>query len=393
MAANTFFPGSTIGVLGSGQLGRMLALAARPLGYHVHVFSPEQGTPTGQVADVEVCAAYDNLDAVRDFARRVDVVTYEFENVPALTAAACQEFAPLRPGPQALHISQNRLREKAFFAANSLPTTPFAAVHSLADLQAGLAQIGCPAVLKTAISGYDGKGQIKLTHPHEAAAAWQAVGQVPCILEGWVTFERELSVVGARGVDGRFAHYGVIENSHHHHILDVSKAPAEVPARVAQDAIEMARCVLAALDVVGVLCVEFFLTAEGQLLLNEIAPRPHNSGHLTIEACVTSQFEQQLRAVCGLPLGSPMYRQPAAMANLLGDLWFSAHQDTESPHAEAKEQTPGWTAVLGIPNLKVHLYGKREARPGRKMGHMTALADTIEEAEKIVREARRVLTD
>lgn len=384
-------PGSTIGILGSGQLGRMLALAARPSGYRIHVFSPERDTPAGQVADLEMCAAYDDLDAVRAFARGVDVVTYEFENVPANTAVACQQFAPLRPGPQALHIAQNRLREKTFFVENGLPTAPFAAVHSLADLHNGLAEIGCPAVLKTAVSGYDGKGQIKIMHPDEAAAAWLAAGQVDCILEGWVEFERELSVVAARGLDGRFAHYGVIENSHAHHILDVSQAPADVPTAVPAQAIEMVRTVMEALDVVGVLCVEFFLTGDGRLLLNEMAPRPHNSGHLTIEACVTSQFEQQCRAVCGLPLGDTRYRQPAAMANLLGDLWFSQRRETTGGRAETQRKEPDWTAVLRLPNIKVHLYGKREARPGRKMGHLTALANSVDEAERMVREARALL--
>jgi 5-(carboxyamino)imidazole ribonucleotide synthase len=355
----------------------MLALAARQLGYRVHVFSPERDTPAGQAADVEICAAYDDLEAVRAFARGVDVVTYEFENVPVATAVACQQFTPVRPGPQALHIAQNRLREKGFFAENGLPTAPFIPVHSLADLQQGLAVIGCPAVLKTAVSGYDGKGQIKLNHPDEAEQAWQAVGQVACILEGWVAFEREVSVVAARGLDGSFAHYGLIENSHANHILDVSKAPANVPPGVATEAMEMTRQVLEALDVVGVLCVEFFLTKEGKLLLNEIAPRPHNSGHLTIEACLTSQFEQQCRAVCGLPLGDTTYRQPAAMANLLGDLWQNGE--------------PDWTAVLRMPDVKLHLYGKREARPGRKMGHLTALASSVAEAERIVREARALL--
>ncbi|MCL4266482.1 MAG: 5-(carboxyamino)imidazole ribonucleotide synthase [Anaerolineae bacterium] len=385
------YPGSTIGVLGSGQLGRMLALAARPLGYHIHIFSPERDTPAGQVADLEICAAYDDLDAVRAFARGVDVVTYEFENVPAATAVACQEFAPLRPGPQALHMAQNRLREKTFFVENGLPTAPFTAVHSLTDLQNGLVQIGCPAVLKTAVSGYDGKGQIKLMHPDEAEAAWQAVGQVDCILEGWVEFEREVSVVAARGLDGRFAHYGVIENSHANHILDVSKAPADVPPDTAKEAVAMAQCVLEALDVVGVLCVEFFLTGDGRLLLNEMAPRPHNSGHLTIEACVTSQFEQQCRAVCGLPLGDTCYRQPAAMANLLGDLWDIRRKGAKEQRGEEREGEVDWTAVLRLPHIKVHLYGKREPRPGRKMGHLTALADSVGEAERIVREARALL--
>ena len=385
-------PGSIVGILGSGQLGRMLALAARRFGYRIHVFSPEANSPAGQVADREFVAAYDDLDAVRDFARSVDVVTYEFENVPLATAEICAAIVPLRPGVQALRVAQNRLREKTFFVENGLPTVPFTAVHSLTDLQTGLAQIGCPALLKTAVSGYDGKGQIKINHPDEAAAAWQSVGEVACILEGWVAFEREISMVAARDVNGRIAHYNLIENRHANHILDVSIAPANVPPLVLAQAEAMVETVLTALDVVGVLCVEFFLTpTPGRLLLNEIAPRPHNSGHLTIEACVTSQFEQQLRTVCGLPVGDTTYLRPAAMANLLGDLWDFQRRGAEAQREKSVQsvaKSPDWTAVLTHPHLKLHLYGKESARPGRKMGHLTALASSVEEAEKIVRGAR-----
>ncbi|WP_420641308.1 5-(carboxyamino)imidazole ribonucleotide synthase [Candidatus Leptofilum sp.] len=399
---HAIFPGSTIGVLGSGQLGRMLALAARPFSYHIHVFSPEANSPAGQVADREFVAAYDDLDAVREFAQSVNVVTYEFENVPLATAEACAAIVPLRPGTQVLRVAQNRLCEKNFFADNRLPTVPFASVHSLAELQASLADIGCPAVLKTAVSGYDGKGQIKINHPDEAVAAWQAVGEVDCILEGWVTFEREVSMVAARDVNGRIAHYNLIENSHHNHILDVSVAPANVPPQVLRQAEAMVQTVLTALDVVGALCVEFFLCSDGRLLLNEIAPRPHNSGHLTIEACVTSQFEQQMRTVCGLPVGDTSYLRPAAMANLLGDLWDVQRRDAEAQRKKdernlrqsaksADNISPDWTAVLNNPQLKLHLYGKKSAHPGRKMGHLTALADSVGEAEKIVRKARRRL--
>lgn len=390
-------PGSIVGILGSGQLGRMLALAARRSGYHMHVFSPEANSPAGQVADREFVAAYDDLDAVRDFARSVDVVTYEFENVPLATAETCAAIVPLRPGPEALRVAQNRLREKTFFAENGLPTVPFTAVHSLPDLQAGLTQIGCPAVLKTAVSGYDGKGQVRINHPNEATAAWQEVGEVACILEGWIEFERELSMVAARDLTGRIAHYNLIENSHANHILDVSVAPANVPPQVLAQAEAMVQTVLTELDVVGVLCVEFFLGKDGQLLLNEIAPRPHNSGHLTIEACVTSQFEQQLRTVCGLPVGDTTYLRPAAMANLLGDLWdfqrrgAEAQREKSVPSAKSMANSPNWTAVLNHPHLKLHLYGKESARPGRKMGHLTALASSAAEAEKIVRGARRRL--
>lgn len=387
-------PPATIGILGSGQLGRMLALSARAMGYRVHVYSPDSDSPTGQIADREFVAAYDDLDAVRQFAQGVDVVTYEFENVPAATAAACAEFAPLRPGPHVLHVAQNRLREKRFFVEQGLPTTPFVEVASLEGLLVGLETIGIPAILKTASSGYDGKGQEKIVNGQLSMVnrQWEAIGRQPAILEGFVEFEREVSVVAARGVDGAFAHFGLIENDHANHILDVSVAPAAAPPEVAQEAVEMARAVMEGLDVVGVLCVEFFLTKEGKLLLNEIAPRPHNSGHLTIEACHTSQFEQQLRAVCGLPLGDTRYLKPAAMANLLGDLWFPK-PTARIPHSAFPiPHSPNWTAVLvHHPAIKLHLYGKTEARPGRKMGHITALADTGEEAAIIVREARKKL--
>ena len=370
-------PGSTIGVLGSGQLGRMLALVARSMGYRVHVLSPGWDTPTGQVSDVEVVAAYEDLVAVQQFAEAVDVVTYEFENVPANTAVTCNQYAPLRPGAHVLRVAQNRLREKQFMRDNDLPVTAFAEVNSLADLEAGLAMVGCPAVLKTAVSGYDGKGQVKISQPDEAAEAWEAIGKRPAVLEAWVAFEREVSVVAARGLDGAFAHYGLIENTHVNHILDVSVAPVLVGSEVEETAVALVRRLLDRLDVVGVLCVEFFLKATGQLLINEIAPRPHNSGHLTIEGCVTSQFEQQLRTVCGLPLGDTSYVHSVAMANLLGDLW--------------ERGEPDWTVVLQDPFVKLHLYGKQEARPGRKMGHLTALAVTVEEAKRRVREARERL--
>ncbi|MBK6709458.1 MAG: 5-(carboxyamino)imidazole ribonucleotide synthase [Chloroflexi bacterium] len=383
-------PPATIGILGSGQLGRMLALAARQMGYRVHVFSPDRQSPTGQIADREFIAAYDDLDVVRRFAQSVDVVTYEFENVPGATAVTCAQFVPLHPGPQALHVAQNRLREKEFMVQHGLPVAPFVAVGSLAGLLVGLEEIGAPAILKTTTSGYDGKGQEKIVNRQSSIVNrhWDAIGQQPAILEAFVDFEREVSVVAARGADGSFAHFGVIANDHANHILDVSTAPADVPPAVAKEAVAMARAVLEALDVVGVLCVEFFLTGDGRLLINEIAPRPHNSGHLTIEACATSQFEQQLRAICGLPLGDTTYLKPAAMANLLGDLW--PQPTSQNPQSEIRNpKSPNWTAVLAHhPAVKLHLYGKTEARPGRKMGHITALADSGEEAAHIVREAR-----
>ena len=373
-------PGATLGVLGSGQLGRMFALSARSLGYRVRTFSPDSDTPTGQVADGEVVAAYDDLDAVREFARSVDVLTFEFENVPAETAAAAAEIVPVRPSGEVLHISQNRKREKEFLSRHGFPCAPFRLVTSLEELEAALADIGAPAILKTAGFGYDGKGQVRLRDASEAADAWDALGGAQCVLEGFVQFEREVSVVAARGLDGSFAQYGPIENAHKSGILDVSVCPAPgISAQTAAAAIETTRAICEALEVVGVLCVEFFVTANGSLIVNEMAPRPHNSGHLTIEAHATSQFEQQVRAVCGLPLGSTDLLRPAAMANLLGDVW--------------QPETPNWPAALALPNVSLHLYGKAEARPGRKMGHLTALADTPQAASERVRAARASLVD
>ncbi|RME64443.1 MAG: 5-(carboxyamino)imidazole ribonucleotide synthase [Caldilineae bacterium] len=366
----------------------MLALAAHPLGIHVHTFSPEKETPTGQVCAREVCAAYDDRDAVREFVRGVDAVTFEFENVPALVAEiAAEEGKPTRPGGHVLHAAQNRLREKRFFTAAGLPTTPFVPVHSLSDLQDGLAKLGTPAVLKTAAFGYDGKGQVKIEHPSQAGAAWQKMDNRPAILEAFVPFEREVSMVAARGVDGAFAAYPLVENRHANHILDVTIAPARAPAEVAAEAEALTRRLMEALDVVGVLAVEFFLLPEqgaspsafppSRLLVNEIAPRPHNSGHWTIEGAVTSQFEQQARAVCGLPLGSPEQIRPAVMVNLLGDLWEGGE--------------PNWAALLAFPTAKLHRYGKRVARPGRKMGHVTVTAETVEEALETALAARAAL--
>ena len=379
MRSEPILPGAAIGVLGSGQLGRMLALAARQMGYRVHTFSPDTDTPTGQVADREVVGAYDDLDAVRAFARQVAVVTFEFENVPAQTAAAAAESVPVRPGGSVLHIAQHRGREKAFLARQGIPCAPFRLVSTQEELAQALAEIGTPAILKTAGFGYDGKGQVRIPCPEEAESAWDSLGGQECVLEGLVAFEREVSVVAARGVDGAFAAYGPIENAHVGGILDVSVCPAPgLPPAARAEAVTVTRAICEALDVVGVLCVEFFLTSKNGLLVNELAPRPHNSGHLTIEAHASSQFDQQLRAVCGLPLGSAGQLRPAAMANLLGDVWDNG--------------TPNWPAALALPGVSLHLYGKAEARPGRKMGHLTALADTPEEAAQLVRTARQALT-
>jgi 5-(carboxyamino)imidazole ribonucleotide synthase len=356
----------------------MFAIAARRLGYRVHVLSPDDDTPTGQVADLEIRAAYDDLDAVAQFARGVSVVTFEFENVPAATTAACERFAPVRPGGNVLHVSQNRLREKSFLRSAGIPVTPFWPVRSQFELATAASQSGLPAVLKTADWGYDGKGQMRLASAADLEQAWPQFAGGEAILESFIDFACEISVVAARGADGQLVTYGPMQNSHANHILDVAFAPAAVGQRVAEGAIDIARQVMQRLEVVGVLCVEFFVDRQDRLMVNELAPRPHNSGHLTIDACTTCQFEQQVRAVCGLPLGSPRQHRPAAMANLLGELWAGGE--------------PRWHDALSQGDVKLHLYGKAEPRRGRKMGHLTALADTAEEAVTCVRSAHAALS-
>lgn len=370
-------PNSTIGVFGSGQLGRMFALEARKLGYRVHTFSPEGDTPTGQVADKETTADYLDLDAVEKFAKSVDVVTFEFENVPAAAVETAARFIEVHPRGDILHTTQNRLREKTFLSQNGFPLAPFRHIRTLEDLREGVKALGTPAVLKTAGFGYDGKGQSKITSDPDVDAAYSSLAGAEAVLEGFIDFEKEVSVVCARSRDGSFAHYGVIENEHANHILDVSFAPAVCSERVFNEAVEIARSVAESFEYVGTLCVEFFLTRDEKLLINEIAPRPHNSGHLTFGPCRTSQFEQQLRAVCGLPLGSTEFYRPAAMANLLGDLWAGGE--------------PDWPSAYLDPGITVHLYGKAEPRAGRKMGHITATAQSGSEAAALVRESRRRL--
>jgi 5-(carboxyamino)imidazole ribonucleotide synthase len=370
-------PGATIGVLGGGQLGRMFAMAARRMGYRVHTLAPDDDTPTGQVADVEINAAYDDLDAVRAFARNVDVVTFEFENVSTAAAETASEHAPVRPSGHILHTIQQRAREKAFLADGGFPVTPFAHVRDARDLADAVRQVGVPAVLKTASFGYDGKGQVRVASAAEAEAAWNDMGRQEAVFERFIDFDREVSMIGARGANGWMITYGLVENTHCRHILDTSVYPAGLPAAVEAEAREIVRGLLERLDVTGVLCVEFFLTRDGALLVNELAPRPHNSGHLTIDACVSSQFEQQVRAICGLPPGSTELLRPAAMANLLGDLWA---------HGE-----PDWAAACFVPAIKLHLYGKAEPRRGRKMGHLTALSHDARDALRVVRAAREAL--
>ncbi len=374
---SAIYPGATLGVLGSGQLGRMFAIAARRMGYRVHVYSPDSDTPTGQVADVEVDAPYDDLERLAEFARGVQVVTFEFENVPSAAIEAVSRFAPCRPSGSVLHTTQHRLREKSTLAGFGAPVTPFRAANSVAEVKAALGALGIPAVLKTASWGYDGKGQAMIRSLDQAEEAFTKIGSQPAIVEAFIDFQCEVSVVGARGLDGQFVHYGPFENSHANHILDVTICPARVAPSVAAEAVEITRLVMEKLDVVGVLCVEFFVDKQDRLMINETAPRPHNSGHLTIDAHVSCQFEQQVRAICGLPLGSARQLRPAAMANLFGDVWLAG--------------PPNWSAACAMPDVKLHLYGKQVPKAGRKMGHLTALGETADEANRTVTAARAAL--
>jgi 5-(carboxyamino)imidazole ribonucleotide synthase len=376
--AAPILPGAMLGVLGSGQLGRMFAMAAVRLGYRVHVFAPEHDAPAADVAYRQTVAPFEDADAAAEFARSVDVVTFEFENSPVEATERAARFAPVRPSGSVLHQCQDRLREKGFLRAAGIPCTPFAEATTRAQWEAALTEMGLPAVLKTAAWGYDGKGQSLIHSRNEAQAAWTSLGGAPSILEGWIDFQCELSMLAARNVQGDEAFFGPVYNEHARHILDVSVYPHHDVMKHENAARDIARAVLRELDVVGLICVEFFLTRDGRLLVNEIAPRPHNSGHLTIDACACSQFEQQVRAVCGLPLGSFNLTAPAAaMANLLGDLWQTGE--------------PRWESVLADERLRLHLYGKTDARPGRKMGHLTAIAGCAEEAAQLVRAARESL--
>ncbi len=375
-----FLPPSTLGILGGGQLGRMLAVEARRSGYRVVIFTDEPaGCPAGQVADVEINAAYDDAEALQRFLTQVDVVTSEFENIPDVCLQAVEAVKPLRPSRLAIHTTQHREREKLFLREQGIACAEFQIVESLAQLEAAVAVLGRPCVIKTAAFGYDGKGQAKVNEDTDLAEAWKAFEGHHAVVEQWVPFVCEVSVVGARSVEGRMATHGVVENRHAHHILDVTLAPAQVEAAILEQAYELWEAVAVGLDYVGTMAVEMFVTADGKVLVNEIAPRPHNSGHYTIDACITNQFQQQLRAVCGLSLGDPTQHTPAVMVNLLGDVWPS------------ETQPPDWSSILNHPRAKLHLYGKATARPKRKMGHFTVLADTVEEALESAELARSAL--
>ncbi|MEC9345147.1 MAG: 5-(carboxyamino)imidazole ribonucleotide synthase [Pseudomonadota bacterium] len=347
-------PGSVIGVLGGGQLGRMMALAAARLGYRVHVYCPETDSPAAQVSAASTVAAWDDEAALARFAAGVDAVTLEFENVPVPAVRFLEARVPVRPGSRVLSVAQDRLNEKTLARRLGIEVAPFAAVASQADLQAALAEIGVPAVLKTRNEGYDGKGQRVIRDAAVAPAAFDELGGRACILEQFVPFVAEISVIVARGIDGAVVAWPAVENRHRHHILDLTIAPAAVAVATTAAADRAARALAEGLAVEGLLAVEFFVTVDGGVLFNEMAPRPHNSGHWTIEACTVSQFEQQVRAAAGLPLGSTLAHHRAVMRNLIGD------------------DAANW-AKLVASDGSLHLYGKAEARPGRKMGHVTKL--------------------
>jgi 5-(carboxyamino)imidazole ribonucleotide synthase len=373
----TLLPGSTIGVMGGGQLGRMFAIAARRMGYRVHVFSPEKNGPAAQLADRSTVAPYDDRAAITRFARAIDVLTFEFENIPAETIEwATRERFP-RPQGEILLIAQNRLREKEFLQGAGFPVAPFRRVADCAGLKLALKTIGRPAILKGAAFGYDGKGQQRIDEEAGLDTIWTERADEVCVLERAIDFKKEISVIVARGPDGSTAVFPVCENIHRDGILDLTMAPARIGVRVASEACELACAVAVKLNLVGLLAVEMFLKSDGKLVINELAPRPHNSGHWTIEGCVTSQFEQHVRAVCGLPLGSTALLRPTAMANLLGDLWSGGE--------------PNWTSALATPNVHLHLYGKHQPRPRRKMGHLTATGDTVDAAAASVLRAREDL--
>lgn len=352
-------PGSTVGILGGGQLGRMLAQAAAKLGLRVHIYAPEETSPAAEVSDKATCGTYEDAASLTAFAESVDVVTYEFENVPGETARILAEHTLVRPSPKALAVSQDRLDEKNFLTGLGIRTAPFAPVDTLQDLEEALAKLGTPAILKTRRFGYDGKGQVKIDRSADAKAAFDALKGAPAILEGFVPFEKEVSVIAARAPDGSFAAYDVGENDHRYHILHTTTVPAALPAALADTAREMTRTLMDGLDYVGVIGVEFFILPDGEtgsrLCINEFAPRVHNSGHWTMDACLVSQFEQHIRAICGWPLGSTKRHSDAVMLNLIGT-------DVEA-----------WSSHAATPDRSVHLYGKHDPRPGRKMGHVTTI--------------------
>jgi 5-(carboxyamino)imidazole ribonucleotide synthase len=370
-------PGATVGVLGGGQLGRMFTLQARTMGYRVVVLDPDPLSPAGAVADRHVRAAYDDERALSELASCCAAITTEFENVPAAALERLARSSVVRPPVEAVATAQDRIVEKTFFQSHGFATAAFRPVRDRRELMAGLREIPLPALLKTSRLGYDGKGQALLESENDAIDAFERFGMVPCVLEERVVLKCELSVILARGADGDRATFPVAENRHRDGILETSSVPARITEKVAREAQDLATGVAEAMTYIGVLGVELFVTDGGRLLVNEMAPRPHNSGHYTLDACSADQFEQQLRALCDLPLARPWLLSPVAMVNLLGDLWNGGE--------------PRWEEALKRPGVRLHLYGKTEARPGRKMGHLNCLASSADEALAIALETRDAL--
>ncbi|MDR3352633.1 MAG: 5-(carboxyamino)imidazole ribonucleotide synthase [Zoogloeaceae bacterium] len=373
-------PPATLAMLGGGQLGRFFVVAARELGYKVWVLDPDKESPAGRIADRHLCAAYDDMGALAEISAVCAAVTTEFENVPAATLAALAEKIPVRPGAKAVAICQNRVAEKTFLREGGFPHGEFIVVEREADIEQANAAL-FPGILKVARFGYDGKGQAVVENRREALAAFQAFKGEACVLEAKLKLDYEVSVVLARDEQGRVAVFPPAENQHTNGILDVSIAPARADACLASDAEDIAGRIAAKLDYIGVLAVEFFV-CRGRIYVNEMAPRPHNSGHYTLDACVTSQYEQQVRALCGLPLGEARAHSASVMVNLLGDLWFTGEGDMREPE---------WIKLHAVPGLKLHLYGKRAARPGRKMGHFTVIGDKPEAVLAAALAARRAI--
>jgi 5-(carboxyamino)imidazole ribonucleotide synthase len=372
-------PGATLGVLGGGQLGRMFTMRARDMGYRVIVLEPDASSPAGAVADRHLRAAYDDPAALDTLADLCSAVTIEFENIPPAALDRLAARISVRPSPAAVAVAQDRILEKTFLRQHGFATAPFAAVARLTELAPALDAVGTPGLLKTSRLGYDGKGQATIHSLDQLRAAFAAFGDVPCVLEQRLELEAELSVVLVRAEDGIVVPFPAGENIHRHGILDTTVVPARISSRAAAEAARLAGEVAAKLGYVGVLGVELFVACGGQLFVNEIAPRPHNSGHYTLDACSVDQFEQQVRALCGLPLGRPTLLSPVAMVNLLGEVW------TGGP--------PRWDRALALPGVKLHLYGKDEPRPGRKMGHLNCIAPTPDEALALARRAYAALGD
>jgi len=362
-------PGATLGMLGGGQLGRMFVTAAQTMGYKVIVLEPDVNSPAGIIADQHLIAKYTDEDALAQLAEQCDAVTTEFENIPATVLSFLEAKTVVHPSSKALSSTQNRLVEKAFIESLGINVAPYAAIRSMEDIDAIADSFQFPAIIKAASFGYDGKGQAVCKSADDVRAAFTALKQVECVLEQRINLEREISTVLARSQSGDVTNFPVAENVHVNGILHSTTVPSSVPEQQAQKAIEMADTIAEGLGYVGTMAVEFFISKEGDILANEIAPRPHNSGHFTLDACETSQFEQQVRMLCGLPSGNCELTSPVVMMNLLGDVWGSSQ--------------PHWDTLLSQPQNKLHLYGKKEARPGRKMGHFNVLAATIEQATEI----------